>query len=406
MIHTRFRYAWPTIVACLLLSINILSQDTATGPPMVVKTKTGSIKIERLASLSEPWGMAWLPDGSLLVTEKPGRLRIYADGKLSESISGLPAVEYHGQGGLLDVEVDPDFSQNKFVYIYFSEKAETQPTPKPSREPGDRRFGEFQDHEDIIVKGGAVARGRLDNNQLTDVRIIWRQSPKTMGRGHFGGRLVFSPDGHLFITSGDRQRFEPAQSLANNLGKVIRINPDGSIPKDNPFVNNKAAKADIWSLGHRNQLGAAIHPTSKQLWIHEMGPLAGDEINIPAKGKNYGWPAVSNGDNYDFSRIPDHETKPNFAAPFYYWHPSISPSGMAFYTGSLFKDWNGNLLMGSFNAEGLLRLTIDGNKVKAEERVPLQRRIRDVIQAADGSIWLLTDYKEGELIRLSPVVSK
>ncbi|HET6766784.1 MAG TPA: PQQ-dependent sugar dehydrogenase, partial [Chitinophagaceae bacterium] len=176
MLNTPLRSTCLAIVACLLFSLNIFSQDTATGAPMIIKTKTGSIKIEHLASLSEPWGMAWLPDGSLLVTEKPGRLRIYADGKLSEVISGLPAVEYRGQGGLLDVEVDPDFAQNKFVYIYFSEKAGKQPTPKPNREPGDPRFGEFQDHEDIIVKGGAVARGRLDNNQLTDVRIIWRQS--------------------------------------------------------------------------------------------------------------------------------------------------------------------------------------------------------------------------------------
>jgi len=378
MTHRQLRLIFATMFACFFFSANTLSQDTATGPPMMIKTKTGSIKIEHLASLNEPWGMTWLPDGGLLITEKPGRLRIYANGKLSEPISGLPAIEYHGQGGLLDVEIDPNFAQNKFVYIYFTEKAETQPSPKPTREPGDPRFGEFQDHEDIIVKGGAVARGRLDNNQLNDVQIIWRQVPKTMGRGHFGGRLVFSPDGYLFITSGDRQRFEPAQSLANNLGKVIRINRDGSIPKDNPYINNKAAKADIWTLGHRNQLGAVINPTTKQLWIHEMGPAHGDEINIPVKGKNYGWPVVSNGNNYDGSKIPDHETKSAYAAPAFYWHPSISPSGMAFYIGRLFKDWNGNLLMGSFNAEGLMRLTIDGNKVKTEERIPLERRIRDV----------------------------
>lgn len=398
----RSRFVCVIAILILLFSKNISAQDTATGPPMMVKSKTGSIKIEHLASLSEPWGMTWLPDGGLLITEKPGRLRIYANGKLSEPIAGLPAIEYHEQGGLLDVEIDPNFSQNKFVYIYFSERAEKQPSPAPAREPGDPRFGEHQDHEDVILKGGAVARGKLDGNQLSDVKVIWRQTPKTIGRGHFGGRIVFAPDGNLFITSGDRQRFEPAQNLTGNLGKVIRIRPDGSIPGDNPFVNNKSARPDIWSLGHRNPLGAAIHPVSKQLWTHEMGPLGGDEINITAKGKNYGWPTVSNGENYDFSRIPDHETKPSFARPIYYWHPSVSPSGMAFYSGSLFKDWNGNLLMGSFNAEGLLRLTLDGTKIKAEERIPLQRRIRDVIQAPDGSVWLLTDYKEGELIRLSP----
>jgi glucose/arabinose dehydrogenase len=390
------------LIVISLFTLSISAQDTATGPPMMVKSKTGSIRIEHLATLNEPWGMTWLPDGGLLITEKPGRLRIYSNGKLSDPLSGMPEIEYHKQGGLLDVEIDPNFSQNRFVYIYYSERAEKQPSPAPAREPGDKRFGEFQDHEDVILKGGAVARVKLEGNQLTDVKVIWRQVPKTIGRGHFGGRLLFAPDGTLFITSGDRQRFEPAQSLNNNIGKIVRIRPDGSIPTDNPFMNNKSAKPDIWSLGHRNPLGATINPGSKQLWIHEMGPLGGDEINIPAKGKNYGWPTVSNGENYDFSHIPDHETKPTFAAPIYYWHPSVSPSGMAFYTGNLFKEWNGNLLMGSFNAEGLLRLTIEGTKVKAEERIPLQRRIRDVIQATDGSIWLLTDYKEGELIRLSP----
>jgi len=400
-----FRLIVLTLIFSFFISANIFSQDTLPNPPMVVKTKTGWIWIEHLASLSEPWGMTWLPDGGLLLTEKPGRLRIYANGKLSEPISGLPnTIEYHEQGGLLDVEIDPEFAQNKFVYIYFTERAEPQPTPKPTREPGDPRFGEFQDHEDVIIKGGAVARGRLDGNQLKDVQVIWRQTPKTMGRGHFGGRLVFAPDGHLFITSGERQRFEPAQSLTNNIGKIIRINKDGSIPADNPFVSTKGAKADIWTLGHRNPLGAIINPVSKQLWIHEMGPMAGDEINIIVKGKNYGWPAVSNGDNYNFSRIPDHETNPRFAQPIYYWHPSVSPSGMAFYSGNLFKDWKGNLLMGSFNLEGLIRLTVDStNKVKAEERIPLGRRIRDVIEASDGSIWLLTDAKEGELLRLSPL---
>jgi glucose/arabinose dehydrogenase len=384
------------------------AQDTTSGPPMVVKSKTGAIKIERLASLSEPWGMAWLPDAGLLITEKPGRLRIYANGKLSEPISGLPTIEYHEQGGLLDVEVDPNFAQNKFVYIYFSEKADPQPTPKPARDNGDPRLGVYQDHEDVTLKGGAVARGKLEGNQLTDVKIIWRQFPKTVGRGHFGGRLIFAPDGNLFITSGDRQRFEPAQSLTGNLGKIIRIRPDGSIPTDNPFFNNKNARPEIWSLGHRNPLGAAINPTTKQLWIHEMGPMHGDEINIPAKGKNYGWPVVSNGINYDFSNIPDHETRPNFAAPLYHWHPAVSPSGIIFYSGNLFPaEWKDNVLLGSFNLEGILRLTLDSatKKVKTEERIALQRRIRDVIQAADGSIWLITDYKEGELIRLSPVAN-
>lgn len=367
----------------------------------LVRTKSGWLKIEHLASLSEPWGMTWLPGDRLLITEKPGHLRIYAAGKLSEPISGLPKIEYRKQGGLLDVEVDPDFAKNNFIYLYFTEAAEKQ--PNVTRDEGDPRFGQSQDHEDVTLKGGAVARGRLAGNQLQDVKIIWRQVPKTIGRGHFGGRLVFAPDGKLFITSGERQRFDPAQDPAANLGKIVRINSDGSIPADNPFVNKAGTRFDIWSMGHRNPLGAAINPASKQLWIHEMGPAHGDELNIPAAGKNYGWPLVSNGNNYDGSDIPDHPTKPNFAAPVYYWYPAISPSGLIFYSGNLFKDWSGNAILGGLSSEALICLKLNGDKVESEERVALHRRVRDMIQAADGSIWLLTDYKDGELLRLAPV---
>ena len=273
--------------------------------------------------------------------------------------------------------------------------------PDVKRDNGDPRLGVYQDFDDATLKGGAVAQARLVGMALQDVKVIWRQVPKTIGRGHFGGRIVFAPDGHLLITSGDRQRFEPAQSLAGNLGKVIRIHPDGSIPKDNPYVNTKGARPEIWSIGHRNPLGAAINPATKQLWIHEMGPLHGDELNIPGKGKNYGWPIVSNGNNYDGTRLPDHETKPALAAPAYYWHPAVSPSGLLFHTGVQFPEWKGNALLGSFNSEGLLRLGLNGDKVVLEERIGLQNRIRDLIEAPDGSVWVLTDYKEGALLRLS-----
>lgn len=385
------------IVAVAFISTTASAQDTAS---QVILTKSGEVKIERLAKLSEPWGMTWLPDGRLLVTEKPGRLRIYSNGKIGEPVSGLPAIDYYAQGGLLDVEVDPGFANNGLVYIYFVEAAEQQPDVK--KDNGDPRFGQLQDSTDVTLKGGAVARGRLEGNEMKDVKIIWRQMPKMIGRGHFGGRLVIATDGKLFITSGDRQRFEPAQDLNGNLGKMVRINTDGTIPKDNPFTNKNGTKSDIWSLGHRNPLGAAINPTTKQLWIHEMGPMHGDEINIPQRGKNYGWPVTSNGDNYDGSRIPDHETMPKFAGPAYYWHPAVSPSGLIFYTGTLFKDWKNNALLGSFNSEALVRLTLNGNKVISEERIWLHRRIRDVIQANDGSVWLITDAKDAELIRLTP----
>jgi aldose sugar dehydrogenase len=379
----------------LFLSPYVFSQDSNT-----VVTKSGKIKVEKLATLNLPWGMAWLPDGRLLITEKPGQLRIFADGKLSEPVTGLPKVEYRGQGGLLDVEVDPDFASNSFIYFSYSEAAEKQ-TPG-SRDPGDPRLGPNQDYADGVLKGGAVARAKLQGNALTDVKVIWRQTPKTVGRGHFGGRIIFSADGKmLYILSGDRQRFDPAQDQSGNLGKVIRINKDGSIPADNPMAGKAGASKDIWSLGHRNPLGGAIHPTTKQLWIHEMGPAHGDELNIPEAGKNYGWPVVSNGENYDGSRIPDHETAPQFVKPVFYWHPAISPSGMIFYTGNMFPGWNGNILMGGFNPEALLRITLDGNQVKSEERIFLRKRIRDVAQAPDGSIWIVTDAKDGELLRLT-----
>ncbi|HXI01187.1 MAG TPA: PQQ-dependent sugar dehydrogenase [Sphingobacteriaceae bacterium] len=393
-----------SLLLLLFLSLKVSAQQAPIKLPDMVQSKSGPIKVERLASLSEPWGMAWLPNGSLLITEKPGYLRIYSQGNLSEPITGLPKIEYHGQGGLLDVEIDPDFSQNNFIYISYSEAALIQ--PNITRDAGDPRLGKFNDHTDAVLKGAAVARGKLVNNELKNVEVIWRQFPKTIGRGHFGGRLVFAPDGKLFITSSDRQRLEPAQDLTGNLGKIIRINPDGSIPKDNPFINRKDVRPEIWSYGHRNSLGAALHPKSKNLWIHEMGAVHGDELNIPAAGKNYGWPLVSNGDHYNETRIPDHETMPKMAGPIYYWHPSISPSGFAFYTGSLFKGWLNNALIGSFNSEALVRLSLDETNVSAEERIVLHRRIRDVIQAPDGSIWLLTDYKDGELLRLSPMDPK
>lgn len=247
-----------------------------------------------------------------------------------------------------------------------------------------------------------MARGRLEGNQLQDVKVIWRQVPKTIGRGHFAGRLVFAPDGKLFITSGDRMRFDPAQDLGSNLGKIVRINSDGSIPKDNPFVNQPGARADIWTLGHRNPLGAAINPSSKELWENEMGPLGGDEVNLIIKGKNYGWPVVSNGDNYDKSPIPDHPTHPEFEPPIRFWNPSISPSGLLFYSGNLFGGWRGNALMGGLSSQALIRLTLNGNKVTDVERINLGKRIRDVAQAPDGAVFLLVDGDKGELLRLTP----
>ena len=404
----RLRAAvWASIavLASLTFTYGVLaqmSQPKQPPRPDVIQTKTGPILVEHLATLEEPWGMAFLPDGRLLVTEKPGRLRVFVAGKLSPPVTGVPEVVSRGQGGLLDVAADPDFASNHLVYLSYTEAAEQQ--PRGARDTADPRLGPGQDLRDSVLKGAAVARGRLEGSTLQDLQVIWRQVPKTLGRGHYGGRLVFAPDGKLFITSGDRMRFDPAQDSSTNLGKIVRIHPDGSIPKDNPFAHKPGARPDIWSLGHRNPLGAVIHPGLRKLWIHEMGPRHGDEIDLPEPGKNHGWPVVSNGDHYDGSVIPDHATRPEFAAPTYYWFPAVSPSGIAFYTGALFPDWRGNALIGALSGESLIRLTLDSTAagVKAEERIGIQRRVRDVIQAQDGAVWLITDYKDGELLRLTP----
>lgn len=395
----------PAIVAFVFPLIpSAHGQTESAAPAEVMSVSVGNLSIERLATLEFPWGMALLPDGRLLITEKPGRLRIWEDGTLSDPIEGVPEVVYRGapseQGGLLDVELDPEFERNGLVYLSYVEAAEQQ--PESIADTGDARFADYLDLSDDIVRGGAVARGRLEDDRLLDVEVIWRQEPKTVGRGHFGHRLIFAPDGKLFITSGERMRFDPAQSLASNLGKVVRINPDGSIPDDNPFVGEDDARGDIWSYGHRNILAAAIDPSLGRLWAFEMGPLGGDEVNLVEAGRNYGWPLVSNGDNYGGQPIPDHPTSEEFQAPVRTWTPVISPSGATFYDGSLIPEWQGSVLIGGLSSQALVRLVLDGERVALEERLDMQRRIRDVIQAPDGAVLLIVDDESGDLLRLAP----
>lgn len=372
---------WPearVLARFFLASLLLLSQPGCTEVSAdSLDTEAGRLKVETVAKgLDHPWGAAFLPDGRLLVTERAGSLRILAkDGTLSEPLAGVPKVQVTGQGGLLDVALDPDFAQNKLVYLSYSE-------------PG---------------KDGsatAVARGKLTDQGLADVKVIFRQVPDVKNGLHFGSRLAFSKDGKLFITLGERFQFEPAQDLSNTLGKIVRINPDGSVPQDNPFLGQKDAQPEIWSYGHRNAQGAAIHPETGELWETEFGPFGGDELNIPKAGSNYGWPLVSWGKHYNGKAIPEPATRPEFADAIYHWTPVISPSGIAFYTGDAIPAWRGNLLIGGLSSEALVRLTLDGNKVVKEERIPMSARIRDVVQAPDGSVYVLTD-DSGNILRLS-----
>jgi glucose/arabinose dehydrogenase len=311
------------------------------------------------------------------VTERTGTLRLVSkDGKLSAPLSGVPEVVVRGQGGLLDVAIDPDFKSNNVVYLTYSE-------------PGEGGVGT------------AVARGKLGESGLENVEVIFRQMPKVEGGNHFGSRLVFAPDGKLFVTLGERFTFAPAQDLNNDLGKIVRINPDGSVPKDNPFVGRQDARPEIWSYGHRNPQGAAIHPETGRLWEVEFGPMGGDELNIPQAGKNYGWPVVSWGSHYDGRQIPKPPTHPEFADAIYHWNPVISPSGITFYTGDAIPAWKGNLLIGGLSSQAIVRLTLDGEKVVEEERIPMGTRIRDVVQGPDGAVYALTDEGNGEILRLT-----
>ncbi|MBL9096746.1 MAG: PQQ-dependent sugar dehydrogenase [Alphaproteobacteria bacterium] len=362
----------------LLAAFAVAGCARAETESRTVDSSAGKLTVEeRAENLNHPWGLAFLPDGRLLVTERAGRLRILGtDGKLSEPLAGVPAVQARGQGGLLDVALDPDFAQNRLVYISFAE-------------PG----GEGA--------SSAFARGTLAEGRIDGLKVIFRQQPKVSGNGHYGGRIVFPPTGHVFLTTGDRQKLDPAQDLMSHLGKVIRLNRDGSVPADNPFIRSTGAKPEIWSYGHRNIQGAAIEPGTGALWTIEFGPAGGDELNKPEPGKNYGWPLVSWGSHYDGRDIPDPPTRPDLADAVKYWNPTIAPSGMIFYTGTMFPQWKNNILIAGLGTLGIVRLEIKDGKVVNEERIELGRRIRDVEQAPDGSIYVATDDDDGRLWRLS-----
>lgn len=368
----------PVLMFFLLISLSNNYFFSSVAQAQRIQTE---FEVKLIASgLRFPWGMAFMPDGNLLVTERIGQLRIITpDGRMSEPVKGVPAVFSQQQGGLLDVALDPAFSQNRMIYLSYAE-------PEGSK------------------ASTAVARAELIDGRLEKLQVIFRQLPKTEGAVHFGSRLVFAPDGNLFITLGDRGDYlEEAQQLSNYFGKIIRIRPDGSVPGDNPFVNNPHAKPEIWSYGHRSVQGAAIHPKTGELWIHEHGPKGGDEINIPQPGKNYGWPKASYGSHYNLMPIKDEHAEQGFEEPIYYWTPSIAPSGMAFYTGDQFPGWRGNLFVGALVGRHVVRLLTDGKKILGEEQLLMHTtRFRDVEQGPDGALYLLTDEENGKLLKLTP----
>src|SRR6266852_3346099 len=363
-----------------LLAPPALAQEAPRSPtPKPVKLAANVTDVA--VGLEHPWGVELLPDGRFLVTERPGRLRVVnRDGRLSAPLTGVPEVYARGQGGLLDVALSPGFAQDRVIYLSFAERGSGG-------------------------AGTAVARGRLGERGLEDAQVIWRQQPKVDGSyNHWGSRLVFRPDGTLFVTLGDRfVHSERAQDLSTTIGKIVRINPDGSVPRDNPFVGRSGALPEIWSYGHRN-VQAAVLDARGELWNVEHGARGGDELNNPQPGKNYGWPVITYGVDYSGARIGIGTSHPGMEQPVYYWDPVIASSGATFYSGTAFPDWRGDLLVGSLRPGALVRLRIANGRVTVEERYldELGERIRDVREGPDGAIYLLTDSSRGRLIRVEP----
>jgi len=368
------RFCLLPVLACLLAAPAAAQIFASAKQRFVVKTVT--------EGLEHPWSIAFLPDGRMLVTERPGRLRLVdADGRLDpQPVAGLPPIAAVGQGGLLDVALHPDYAKNGWLYVSYAG-------------PGEGG------------QGTEVARAKLDGHALRDLQVLFRMQPKTRTGHHFGSRLVFDRTGHLYITLGDRGEMERAQRLDDHAGSVIRLHDDGRVPQDNPFVGRAGARPEKFTLGHRNMQGAALNPRTGELWAHEHGPQGGDEINIIRAGVNYGWPVITYGRNYvTGTKIGEGTAKPGMAQPIHVWTPSIAPSGMAFYTGSRFPAWADNLFVGALRGEMLVRLEWQGERIVREERLleGAVGRIRDVRSGPDGCLYLLTDSPSGRLLRLEP----
>jgi glucose/arabinose dehydrogenase len=366
-----------------MLACAALGLAACDGPGDSVLAQDLPFTVTAVADFDEPWAMTFLPDGRLLVSERRGALKLYGMDGQTIDIRGVPEVSYGGQGGFGDVVLHPAFAENGLVYLSFAESG---------------RGG----------IGAAVARARLvldgDRAELADLEVLWRQVPKVSGRGHFGHRIAFGPNGYLWISSGERQKFDPAQDMQVNLGKIVRLNDDGSVPSDNPFADRGGVTAEIWSLGHRNPLGLAFDAAGR-LWNVEMGPQGGDELNLVERGGNYGYPIVSNGDHYDGRPIPDHSTRPELNAPAAFWNPVISPSSLMFYSGEEFPEWQGSAFIGGLSSQSLVRIEFAGESAREAERFRMGARIREVEQGPDGAIWLLEDERRspggGRLLQLT-----
>jgi glucose/arabinose dehydrogenase len=368
----------PVLATLALLVLPALGQEAPRSPTPKESRLPGRL-VDVARDLEHPWGLAFLADGRMLVTERPGRLRLVGrNGELSEPLAGVPEVRAGGQGGLLDVALSPTFAQDRLVYLSFSE-------------PGQGGAGT------------AVARGRLGDRGLEDTQVIWRQQPKVRGSIHWGSRLVFRPDGTLFVTLGDRSARDRVQELSTTIGKIVRINADGTVPRDNPFVGRDGVRPEIWSYGHRNVQAAALDARG-HLWTVEHGARGGDELNIPQPGRNYGWPVITYGVEYSGGKIGVGTARAGMEQPVYYWDPVIAPSGAIFYSGDAFPEWRGQLLVGSLSPGGLVRLKLVDGRIGDEARYAIEPddRVRDVRQGPDGAIYLLTDRARGRIVRLEP----